>query len=542
MGFDFFGADVDLQIYLQQGVQLSPGRYSVDSAGNRVANPQDPDVVRVGMSASFLQTNPASQQVLLVNGPTAGDATKAPLDFLRSMMTKMEMEIGLSLIPKIQITIDPPSNDMALAMLNSNVFAFGNALAVKFGYTRSPFESFPGGKDAELFLLLKPDVAFGETLSFTLHGLGMGLAGAQRAQRSLTYDNMSPEQVVSAIAVRNGLTMKKPTFGILPLLSALPGVTGAVAQGVQNLAQQAWLTKKQGWQQTSKTDWEFLHEVLEHVPGKMSFRLEGNQLILDSFIVQMAAAPKAIFRWYHAPKLNTSATQLSGNDELPILGFSSDTNLAFYPGAAAGVITNTGIGRDSLRPAAKNTALINGQDVASDSATPTVARFATQTLASTNLGNMPDLQVGDQRTAAFGAFKGLAGGFSVTQSPTTAPNTLEISRNLAQEAQFFGNFNITIDTIGVPSLRPGDLIELKGFETVGTVTEKLNGKFLVKKLLHTFGPEGFVTKITALRNATPGEGVRAGGTQNVQAPAPFSQGANLEKLPLSADEQNSSFA
>lgn len=508
MGFDFLGVDVDLQVCLQRGLQLNPGRYSLDSNGNRVQNPEDPDVVKVGLR-SQLGVRPGTSEIVLA--PESDTEDRFPLDFFRSMMTRFQMEIGLSLIPKVEVDIEPPGNDMALALLNSNVFAFGNILAVKFGYSRSPFEVFPGrGNEAELFMLLKPDVKFGDTISFTLRGLG-GLAAAQRAQRTEDYLKLTPREVVSRIALRNGLTMQEPDFGVPPPEAS---VFGQEISPLKSKEQIAWETAKD-WQQINQTDWDFLNAVLESLPGKFTFRVEGDRLLIGVQGILLAQAPKAVFRWYHAPRFDASTGQQAGTmtpcDEFPIFKFESDTTLTFFPASAAGVVLNSGLGRDARQSSATGAAAIPGQ-VEVNAKTSTDQRRLAPTANTSGL-NSEDIRCGSQRAKPFGALQGNPGGMRLTQSnaatePSFALNVLETVRNLEQEAQFYGNWTATIETIGIPTLRPGDLVLLRGFETIGTVTEKLNGLFLVKKIVHTIGADGYVSEISLLRNATPGEGVR----------------------------------
>jgi hypothetical protein len=512
MGFDFFGADVDMKICLQQGVELNPGRYSVSPTGQPVRNPEDPDVVTVGLRTQ-LGTTPGSSEITLQGGNVGGDQTELPLGFFRSMMTRFQMEIGFSQIPKVQIDIEPPSNDLALAMLNSNVFAFGNALAVKFGYVNSPFEFFPGrGKDYELFFLLKPEVRFGDAITFTLHGLGTGMAMSQRAQRSILYKARSPKQIVSEIAQRAGLQMVEPNFVIAPgqPISAFSERTTSptVAPGKVE-----WDSARD-FEQTQVSDWAFLQEILSSIPGNLTFLVEGDRLVIQSEAQRLAGSPRAIFRWYHQPKLNAATGNLTSNDELPILNFNSDTNLAFFPMAAAGVATIAGVGRDSFTPAGNSTQSVAGKDTSTKKGT--FPALGQTTLASPKLGNLPQITCGSQRMLPFGPLKGLEEAMQVAQAATAAPNSQTIATNFAQEGQFFGNWTAEITTIGVPTLRPGDLVLLKGFETVGTVVEKLNGNFLVKRMIHTLGPEGFETQLTLMRNSTPGEGVPVNGPVNAK--------------------------
>lgn len=517
MGFDFFGADVDFRLCLQGQIEVNPGRYSLAADGKtKVRNAEDPDVVRVGYR-SVIGTLQDSSELVLKKGNLPGDVEVLPLTFFRSMMTRFQMEIGLSLLPKVEVEISPPSNDVALALLNSNTFVFGNILAVRFGYSRSPFESFPGrGKDFQLFFLLKPEVTFGDTLSFVLKGLGYSLA--QRVQEeNPVFQSRTARQVVEEIAGKYGLRVVVPRFLTKPQVVPSVGVAGVLAAiqalGEEIRVRKAWEVDKKDWQQGNKTDWEFLNEILDSIPGGLNFRIEGDRLIIGSLVQQMAGPPKTVFRWYHKPKLNASTGQLSKDDELPILRVDSDTTYAFLPASAFGVVLNTGFGKDSVRGRGDQSASVPGKEASSDR-NRNIAAMADTTLTSPNMGSVREVICGGQRVRPFGPLAGKSGGMQVAQTPTEAPDLRQIAKNLAQEAEFFGNFHVTIDTIGVPTLRPGDVIRLKGFETIGTVTEKLNGLFLVKRILHTIDENGFTTRITAMRNGTPGEGTRVSGAVN----------------------------
>jgi hypothetical protein len=514
MGFDFFGSDVDLRIYLQDGEELQPARYSVDSDGNRLPNPPDPDVVSVGKTA-YLGTYNSSGAIELESGTGSNDGG-LPLPFFRSMMTRFQMTFGLDQMPTLEIDIEPPSNDLALALLNSNVFAFGNALAVKFGYTNSPFEFFPGrGRDYELFFLLKPDVKFGDTITFTLVAQGTGLCMSQRVQRSKLYPSSSPRDIIDEIVTRAGLTMEEPQFA-----------DGDPGQG-------EWYASAD-YEQNLVSDWQFMLEVLESVPGDLTFTIVGDQFIVHSMVALLSEEPRAIFRWGHGIKINTSQGKLVPQDELPIYSFSSPTDLAFYPMSASGLSTNGGVGRDEFRPpVASVDPRFAGRSVNSVTKTQEQALLAATTIASVAMGNFPQIIVGAQRMKSFGALKDADVGMQVVQAPTKSPNSETIAANYQQASQYIGNWEASIDTLGVPTLRPGELVILRGFESVGTDVEKLNGKFLIKSMVHTIGSDGFSTRLNLLRNGTPGEGESIGGPVNTkgESSAPQSSQSTISMSP-----------
>lgn len=488
MGFDFFGCDVDMKIFLQDGEELFPGRYSVDGNGDRIDG-EDPDIVSVGRT-SYLGAYNDDQEIKL------GGINGLPLTFFRSMMTRMQMTIGLDQMPTLEVDVEPPSNDLALALLNSNVFAFGNCLALRFGYSRSIYEVFPG-KDYELFFLMKPDIKFGDTITFTLVAQGTGLTTSQRVQRSKKYSNSSPREIVDEIVQRAGLKLWEPTFA-----------DGDPGQGEWHQAGD--------YEQNLVSDWQFMLEVLESVPGDLTFIIEGDWFNVYSMANLMSAEPKMTFRWGHGIKFNSSE-KLVPEDQLPIFAFSSPTDLAFYPMSASGLSTNGGVGKDEFRPSVASVdPRFAGRSVNSAQKNQTMAFLAGSTLASIALGNLPQISAGTQRMLSFGAWAGMDVGMQVVQAPTKYPNSETIAANYQQESQFIGNWEASIDTIGVPTLRPGDLIMVRGFETIGTDVQKLNGKFLVKSLVHTMGSDGFTTRINMLRNGTPGEGIQVGGPVNTK--------------------------
>lgn len=509
MGFDFFGADVDLKIFLQSGKLLEPGRYSLDFDGNQVRNPEDPDVVRVGHKTQLSVYSSGGPEITLDS--TASGDLGLPLPFFRSMMTRFQMEIGFDQMPKLEIDIEPPSNDLALALLNSNVFAFGNTLAVKFGYTKSPNQAFPGkGRDHELFFLLKPDVKFGGAgITYTLRAQGTGLASAQRVQQRETYKSFSPKSLISKLVQRSGLKLKEPSF------SGAPG-------------QAEWNAVKD-FEQILITDWQFIRQILSSIPGQLTFTIEGDQFIVRSLANRLTRDPLAIFRWGHGININASTGNLTDSDRLPIYDFNSPTDLAFFPMAASGLATNEGVGKDKFKPDTDNTQKVSGQTL-NTSDNSDQAKMGDTTLASIKLGKIQQAIIGAQTALPFGAFAAAVAGMQVVQSFVSAPDSRVSAKNFQQASQFAANWEISLDTVGVPTLRPGDLIEIQGFQSVGSNIEKLNGKFLVKQLIHSIDSEGFHTRITGLRNSTPGEGVRTGGPVNNKTAATTVTSTSLQNV------------
>lgn len=499
MGFDFFGSDVNLKIFLQAGLELNPGRYSSLADGKPVRNPQDPDVVTVGVE-SQLAVKPGSSQVILKQG---GDGL--PLDFLRSMMTRCQLLLEYNAPALLEIDIEPPTNDLALAMLNSNLFVRGNTLAVRFGYSNSPSEFYPGrGNEYALFFIQLPDVKFGDSISFTLRCQSNGIMANQLAQRSARYKNRSPKAVVDEIARRAGLKMVEP-------VSWLGG-------------QSAW-NSAGTFEQNLQTDWSFLHEVLGSIPGKLGFIINGSELQIVQMAAAMSKTPRGVFRWGHAPAV--SGGSLKNADELPIITFSSDTRYASIPTAALGVQTNSVVKRDEFGP----------QDLPKRADIPAAG---STTSAGIALKDLPAYTAAGKQVSPWGPLDDLPSGMQVVQSETKFPDSRTIANNLAQQAQFFGNWNIEIGTIGIPTFRPMDLIQLKGFETVGTVTEKLNGSFLISKLVHTLGSNGFDTQISAFRNNNPGEGVRVNGPVSTKTATGSSaiSSKNVEMAPVFVDPES----
>lgn len=501
MGFDFFGSDVNLKIFIQPGVQLNPGRYSSMANGKPVRNPEDPDVVTVGVE-SQLAVNPGSSQVILKQG---GNKDGLPLDFLRSMMTRCQLLLATEGPALLEIDIEPPTNDLALAMLNSNLFARGNTLALRFGYSNSPSQFYPGlGNEYALFFMQLPDLKFGSTISFTLRCQSNGMMANQLAQRSHLYKNRSPKAVVDELARRSGLKMVEPTSW--------------------NGGESAW-NSAGSFEQNLQTDWAFLHEVLGSIPGKLGFVVEGAELRLVQMSAAMTKTPRAVFRWGHA--LAVSGGGLKNADELPIFTFSSDTVYASIPTAALGVQANSVVKRDEFGPADRP-------------GRTTIPAAGTTTSAGIALQDSPAYTADGKQVRPWGSLEDLQAGMQLVQSETEFPNSKVIADNFAQQAQFYGNWNIEIGTIGIPTFRPFDLIQLKGFETVGTVTEKLNGSFLIQKLVHTLGSDGFNTQIYAFRNNNPGEGVRVNGpvSQKTTTGSTAISPKNVEMQPVFVDPES----
>ena len=152
------------------------------------------------------------------------------------------------------------------------------------------------------------------------------------------------------------------------------------------------------------------------------------------------------------------------------------------------------------------------------------------TLASIKLGKIRQAIIGAQTALPFGGFAQAVAGMQVVQSFVSAPDSRVSAKNFQQASQFAANWEISLDTVGVPTLRPGDLIEIQGFQSVGSNIEKLNGKFLVKQLIHSIDSEGFHTRITGLRNSTPGEGVRTGGPVNNKTAANTVTSTSLQNV------------
>jgi phage protein D len=149
------------------------------------------------------------------------------------------------------------------------------------------------------------------------------------------------------------------------------------------------------------------------------------------------------------------------NKTYPILGFSSPTSAVYLSGASQGA-HSAGVSSETREVVTKKV----------DDASSNVMRTN-----PTGVG-VKDASKGSQFLAVDAAAK--------ESAPLTDTEFKAAVANMG--------VHIEVETLGVPTLLPGNLIEIKG------VSKRFDAKYVVFELEHLLGSGGFTTKFTAISN------------------------------------------
>jgi hypothetical protein len=408
-----------------------------------------------------------------------------------AFVSQVNIEILLGDNAKLQVVLTPPFED-GLHLLQSDLVRFGTGrLEVEIGYTTGTTD----GADSQyrtlpfFGLLQKPDVSIGSDITITLNALGVGysmttVGGSEGKSYPSSY---SPSRVVQEV-FRKYVDGKFSGLDISELYDNVPPdqqSTDPFFQKVIDHNREFFDKKKdvperaQRVMQGPRNDWWFIKETIENYGFDMF--IQGNKV----YIVKKTdwLNRKTGFGEKSAPRKHF---MLKGNVDpsinlFPILSFQSPTTAVWMENGigcqVAKDLKEDKSGTSTACANAKNTPITQvkekgGVDTDKELFTP-----ADKNEASQNVPVNPSSPEGREKVNAQW-------------------------RNSMMTAGINGEFA----TIGVPSLRPGEVVDVSGFEYRNQPSNQkvlFNGPYGIINVRHSVGVGGFTTNFMAVMNFFP---------------------------------------
>ena len=419
---------------------------------------------------------------------------------------------------KLAMVLTPPYED-GLALLQSELVRFGvGRLEVEFGYTTGT--STGGGATSFTQLpfsgfLQQPDVTIGKDITITLnaHGVGYqmnviggteskafpnGTTWAQAVEmtlrkyvmedggaKSLEIDNLYSD--VPAEQRASDPFFKEPAVTVEQTKPDAPAPVGIITKGPRN-------------------DWWFVRETIENFGYDL--QIFGNEIrvvektgYFDLGIGGKTGRKKFLLRGNVDPTRNM----------FPILNFSSSSATAWItPGVGKMLMSDYSVGK---KPSFNETHAGSESSSAGAEGKVThavdVADFEIDAVSASNISAEAFSQTfGDddfEVDSVSGSDLSAAHQAEVVQAGANLPgdpNDLNDRRKAASEwksKQMIDGIVGEFTTLGIPNLRPGEAVEVSGFEKFGDLSGEgalFNGIYGVQAVRHQVGVGGWTTTFT----------------------------------------------
>lgn len=428
-----------------------------------ITDPTNPDFTRFPL---WTFTDPKGQKLATrpeLWGESYGALTS--LSFLESITVKL----GLAYVPTITATLTPPLEDARRFVESPLIEWTRSILEVQYGYVgaggvvSSP--TFEG-------VIQKPEVTLGSDVSVNLTAQGVGgIRGMQEEGTGEPKTDTSLEEVFREICTRNGMeldTSELEKGNAWEEMAALTDNQPSILQG--NVGDWWFLVRE-----ARKIGcWVLLDSTKEARGG-------GTTSKLKLFPINSVAdsTPKLKFKLFDFTPKGVVGPK---NGVYPILSFSTPTSAVYLAGAT-----------QKIRAAGIDSKTREAKEITADDATS----------KPSHTGNGQSGLVSQQ---SGGSFLGGVDG--------AAPDAQQVADNEFKAAIGGRGVKIEVQTVGIPTLVPGQIIEIAGISP-----KRIDGLYIVFEVTHTLGTGGYDTSFVAYTNVAqlttrPGAGIEQQG--NVQ--------------------------
>lgn len=425
---------------------------------------------------------------------------RLPLD--RNFVSEVNIKYGLSLVPKLTVTLTPPYED-ALTFLDSQLIEFGEStLEAQVGWV--------GTNDVLLSpvfsgLLLKPEVSLGTDISITLNAQGVGTFNVH-SDGNLQELNGTREAILRTILRRDGRSMD---LDVSAVRRADQRVQRAFFQDDLNISQGTHTD----WQMLSQLVWEAqCWYFVESVEGRTRVKIVPRY---STFTDETA------FRgWLYAFGSENGQFGYKQDGKLVLPIFSASTNSAgqYLPAEVLpAAVTNRGIDNRTRQPTTATSSAAN-----------------TRVASGGPGGHHPQERPGGSNVRPTAP---TAGGENALIVPGEAADSLAQSQRQSAYEEFRNRIGIQleIETLGIPDILPGQTFAVKG---LGRRIDS-PAKYLVLEVEHSAGGSGFTTKLKLVSNLTFAQTERSivSATGN-HAIAEHNEGRNArDRVPMAVREE-----
>ncbi len=363
-------------------------------------------------------------------------------------LSEIVVSFNLGEYPVIKAVLTPPYRE-GIALLDSPLMEWGRSiLEVQFGYIFGP-SGLAVQSPVFQGVILKPDIQIGPEIHITLNAQGVGAFSMARQESGRQLSNVSRETIIRTLIDANQIGDVKFSLD-----------DQSMSDGNNDTVSGPLLAENIKFSQGFKTDLQALWDVVKEAQCWMTF--VGNKL----FIVPRGNLDSD-------PKLTLTLFNFNGGQlgpqlrTFPILNASSPTMAVYLPASTFG-LKLTGI---------SSTKAIIEQSIIQDKGQPALGGGAS---TSTSLSK--------EGTPAYLA------DINNDRAKAQAQQEYEKSRTGM-------GINLEIDTLGIPDLLPGDVVNVQGLGK--RISGPKIGNYGVFTVTHTYNANGYVTSATLVSNTSP---------------------------------------
>lgn len=384
-----------------------------------------------------------------------------------------------------------PTFNQAISLLDSKFLELGNILEVEFGYLGDPVVKSPLYRG----VMELPEIQLGAETTITLKtGAIAGMSAARQTSSREPFNDMSRLDIMAAV-----------------LAGGDPPRAAQIYYGhVEKNAPKSWekLNKKVTRNQGSLSDWFFIQQLCQEsqcICYILRVEADGKEedwVMLKGKEDIGAQKPKRTFRLM--PGFGYFEPGEGGF--FPIFTVSSSTTGIFMPGDVARGVLASSIDDETREQKTEREILAQRLDE--------VEGVKDEEINPRLFGVKASGQKGGGAPKPSPTYPGSAdgsGGRTSFRDPSRGGNRDRTAGELVEKAPQ-GTINLTIESIGVPDLEPGDLNVVEG------LGKRYSGNYEVLQHTHGISSSGPVTTMEMIRNAhmLGDERVEEKGQVNVQ--------------------------
>jgi hypothetical protein len=407
-----------------------------------------------------------------------------------SYVTEISVELDLGMIPKIEVTLNPPLEE-ARRLLNSRVLEWTTStIEVEFGYTSGGEPIIAGPFSG---IILQPQVTLGTSASITITAQGTAGFALERTQSTSTYRGTRQQIIGLILNGPNAKQKRKILLDDKPVSDAVrqfpvpqeslntsnrlltAGFGANLAQTVTGNLQPLANKNATYWRryfnevievsQGNVSDWVMIWRLVREARCVMVLR--GDTLRVFPTDTWLTARPKRSLRFHNYPSNEFGPF----NQTFPILNVSSDQMAVFLPNAVRGyVLRDVGSKSGSVETSIENDSEVK---------TPRTGTGDAGRGADENDPG-PDADTGD----------GLG-----TWSGNPENNQARAQAQAAVESAQTGlGLQLEIETLLDPELFPGTTVSVEG------ISARHDGTFAVLSSNYRIGTAGATMTLKVISN------------------------------------------
>ncbi len=379
-------------------------------------------------------------------------------------LQELSIEIQAAYLPIMKARLVFPYKE-GIAFLNSKLIEWGySTLEVIFGYTGGA----PGGKVLSPVYqgtLLQPDIDIGTQVTVTLNAQGVGAFAAANTTRTGGPYTKTRKELIDFFA--KGPDPKTARNLIVDDKLIIKG----------SAEDKAYNETEKDFAPSGKTDWACIFELVQ---ASSCWLVQVGNTIKLYPKATAAHNIDRVFRHFDYPAGNIS----SSTSTYPIMSLSSQAPAIYLPSEAIGYwstdIPSSGADAGNSKKLIEH--VVNHENYAID----TTGKGNTGPAKTKNTAVADyDSKTGTGTKDGLGFFVG---------SPEVPKWVNQMEQNLRSAMQYVG-MQITINTLGIPDLKPMENIAIRGYG------ERMDGEnFSILKINHTLGTGGFTTSFDAFKN------------------------------------------